>query len=268
MAEEILTPKEKKRLVLEGLKLANHPLADILRESVGRLNPEGVIGQRIINEVYENYDRHLSQIPPEEVHPIHELVARWAPHRLGDAHRIVKEIKKGALRDHREHVERLTGEVAKAAMRTSSSAAANKMVETTLELLLKARSDPELRKRLGKIAKIFKTAPNKVEVSKLMEHTINGPYKHIRYPLIDALAEKKHPDKLKAAIHNLVRIGNHMRNTIPERDWKKALRETISVRSIERKPVQDVIIESTENPAIRNELYRWLKRRGRGGRRR
>ena len=268
MVEEIITPKEKKRLVLEGLKLADHPLADILRESVGRLNPDGIIGQRIINEVYENYDRHLSQIPPEEIHPIHELVARWAPHRLGDAHTIVKEIKGGVLKPHREHVERLTGEVAKAAMHTSSSAAANKMVETTLELLLKARSDPELRKRLGKIANIFETAPNKVEVSKLMEHTIRGPYKHIRYPLIDALAGKKHPDKLKAAIHNLMIIGDQMRKNIPEKEWKNALKENITIRKVERKSVQDIIIESTESTTARKELKRWLKRRSRGGKRR
>ncbi len=260
MEEYKQSAREKKETILQLMKLTDHPLAKHVSAGIARINPESKRGEQIISQTYENIDKHLGIIDPEDIHELHEIAAFWAPHKLMDAHTIVQEMQEGVLKEHREEIERIVRELGQKTVAIPNPYAASMLTETVIDLLHRARSDVEIRERLDKIADMFAKTQDGTAFGKTMYHIMHGYYSKLGPAIIDTIAENKDPTIVTGQLRFLAKVakildGAEKKGDVPEKILSR--RFTLKVES---KDGYSALIEALNRSDMRRAFIRNIQR--------
>ena len=260
MEEHTQSAREKKEAILQLMKLADHPLAKHVSAGIARVNPESKRGEQIISQTYENIDRHLSIIDPGDIHELHEIAAFWTPHRLMDAHTIVQEMQNGVLKEHREKIERIVRELGQKTVAIPNPYAASLLTETVLDLLHRARSDVEIRERLGKIADIFEKTHDGTAFGKTMYHIMHGYYSKLGPAIIDTVAESKDPTAVTGQLRFLAKVAKILENSEKRGNAPEEILSRRFTMKVESKDGYSALIEALNRSDMRSAFIRNIQR--------
>ncbi len=245
---------EKKKMVLDMLSLYDHPLVQTMRGGVARMPLRGY-GKSIISAVYEQAD-HLvnTAVSIDTPHRIHEVVAKHAPHKLPDAHVLVKSLNERPLSDHRRDVEAIFDEIDRK-MFTADTVSLARLTEEVINYHLRAKSDPVLAERIPKIKKIVETLDPK-HSSVLLYHVLRGSLAPLgAHTIIDALAAEIDPKRMEGKAKFLLKVARMLQSSP---DGRRALNRVVK-RKLERVSLKDLIIYGLDSTAARRDVIRALE---------